>query len=397
MNKRAEMNVICRNVCNFVPKFVIEYSMKRLFRPFWVLVVCCWTLMISSCLSSSDDTTSAYNDMAIKTFSLGTLNRYLHKTTSAGKDSVYKVTYAGSVYKMHIDQLMRKIYNTDSLLTNTDVKHVICTITTVNGGTVLIKSMTSDSLRYFSSGSDSIDFSQPRVFRIMAADGSGYRDYTVTLNARQQEKDVFKWEVADKENFPEASDDDIRQEAEAAGLTYIGSNSYEAYAMTSDRILVESENQGQSWVADILDTNEAYLPKNELAYVSWFLDYKTDYALLVGQRHISDKAMTIWRKLVDDDGNGQWVYMPLADENPYYLPIMAWVKLVVFNNQVLAFGSNRKVYVSRDQGITWKPSSNYYFPDGFGGTSCKVTVDDEDGLWFTDPESGKTWRGYLTK
>jgi len=395
MNNKMEMAVICGIVCNFAPKFVIEYSMKRYFRTFCALFACVLTLC--SCMSSNDDTSSTYNDMAIKSFTLGTLNRYLHKTTSAGKDTVYKVTYTGSAYKMHIDQLSHKIYNTDSLLTSTDVKHVICTITTVNSGMVYLKSLTSDSLSYFSSGTDSIDFSKPRTFRVYAADGSGFRDYVVTLNLRHQEKGIFKWQVADKAGFPAAEDGDIRLLAEASGLTYIGSNSYEAYAMTPDGILVESEDDGLSWTQDQLDTNEALLPKSALAYASWWLDYKTDYALLVGQGHINNKAMSIWRKLVDDDGNGRWVYMPLADENPYYLPMMAWVKLVYYNDVVLAFSSNKKVYVSRDQGITWKPGSNYYFPDGFTGNSCEVAVDDEDYLWFTDPESGKTWKGTLTE
>lgn len=396
MNKKAEMAVICGNVCNFAPKFVISYSMKRVNRPLWVLVVGCLVLM-SSCLSSNDDSTSGYNDMAIKSFTLGKLNRYLHKTTAAGKDTVYKVTFTGSNFKMNIDQLNHKIYNSDSLPTSTDAKHVICNVTTVNSAVVYLKSMTSDSVRYFTSGSDSIDFSQPRVFRVVATDGSGYRDYVVTLNVREQEKGVFKWAVADKAGFPEATDQAIREEAEAVGLTYIGSNAYEAYAMTPDGVLVESEDEGKSWAQDSLDSNEALMPKNALAYTSWFLDYKTDYALLVGQGHINKKAMTIWRKLVDDDGQGRWVYMPLADENPYYLPMLQWVKLVRFDDAVLAFAGNRRVYVSRDQGITWKPSSNYYFPDGFGGTSCEVAIDEDDYLWLTDPESGKTWRGYLTK
>ena len=76
------MNVFCRNVSKFAPKFVIERSMKRIFQVFCGLLVAALSLI--SCLNSSDDSTTYYCDMAIKTFTLGTLNRYLHTTTSDG-------------------------------------------------------------------------------------------------------------------------------------------------------------------------------------------------------------------------------------------------------------------------------------------------------------------------
>lgn len=146
--------------------------------------------MLSSCLNSDDDTTE-YNyskDTAISAFTLGTLNRYLHTTSSTGADSIYKTTVTGSYYKMVIDQLGRQIYNTDSLPYGTDAKHVLATITAVNNGIILIKNVDSDSLRYYSS-TDSIDFSTPRTVRIVSQDGQRYADYTVTLNVRK-----VRWE-----------------------------------------------------------------------------------------------------------------------------------------------------------------------------------------------------------
>jgi hypothetical protein len=383
-------------VRNFAAKFVIEYSMKRLLRPYCVLLF--GALILSSCLGSDEDSTTTYNDMAIKTFKLGTLKRYVHKTLSTGKDTVYLTTYSAATYKMNIDQLNHRIFNTDSLLTGTDMKHIICTATTVNNGVVYIKSLTSDSLRYFSSGSDSIDFSQPRVFRVFATDGSGSRDYTVSLTVRNQDPGVFLWQVADKAGFPQTTDDEMRQAAERAGLIYLGKSSYEAYAINSEGMLMESEDEGATWTADKLDTDASLLPKNALSYAAWILDYKTDYALLAGQNPASDKAMVLWRKLVDDDGDGRWVYMPLADDNNYYLPKMDYVVLVPYANSVLAFGNNKKIYQSRDQGITWKTTAAIQYPDGFNATSSyKVAVDNEDVLWLMDTVSGQTWKGRLTE
>ncbi len=395
-NNKVKKADICRNVSKFAPKFVIERSMRRVFN--MVLGLMAVLCLMTSCLSSDNDTTT-YDDMAIITFKLGTLNRYLHTTTTSGADSVYKSTYSASTYKMNIDQINHKISNADSLLLGTDLAHVICTVTTKNGGSVFIKSMTSDSLSYFSSGSDSVNFSVPRVFRVYATDGSGYRDYTVSLTARQQTAGVFKWVAANKADFPAADDENERKAAEAAGLKYIGKTYVEAYAFSSSGALMETEDNGVTWKEDRLDSPASLLPTSSIAYATWILDALTDYALIVGRRTPTDKTMTLWRKLADYDKDGQWVYMPLASDNPYYLPAMDYVALAYYDNKVLAFGSDKKIYISRDQGITWKTSSSYAYPSDFTATTGYQVAAERNltWLWLYDPATGKAWKGAVTE
>lgn len=389
------MTVFWRNVSKFAPKFVIGLSMRRIIHAF-----CGWlaaALVLTSCLNSNDSTTTVYDDMAIKTFSLGTLNRYLHTTTSEGKDSIYKTTYSASTFKINIDQLGHKIDNADSLLTGTDIEHVICNVTTVNNGYVYVKSTISDTLTYFTSGSDSIDFTEPRVFRVFSTDGSGSRDYTVRLNVRSQNAGTFNWTIADKDGFPVETDYAERAAAEKTKLTYIGRTTFGTYAMNAAGMLMKSVDDGVTWTEDSLDTEASLLPKSSLGYVTWTLDNMTDYALLIGKNPVEEKAMTLWRKLDDSDGDGRWVYMPLAEDNPYYLPVMDNVELVYYHDGILAFGSDKKIYLSRDQGITWKSTSTYKYPDGFSTTAYKVATDDSGFLWLTDTVSGQTWKGWLTK
>ena len=69
--------------------------------------------VLTSCLKSNDDEAVYYNDAAITSFTLGTLNRYLHTTTAAGKDSIYKTSVAASSYKFNIDQINHVIFNPD--------------------------------------------------------------------------------------------------------------------------------------------------------------------------------------------------------------------------------------------------------------------------------------------
>ena len=81
-------------------------------------------LVLVSCTSEDEVATVLYNDAAITSFTLGTLNRYVSGTKS---------TLAGSAYAMQINQATqadgrRLIENTDSLPIGTDVAHVVCSV-----------------------------------------------------------------------------------------------------------------------------------------------------------------------------------------------------------------------------------------------------------------------------
>lgn len=153
-------------------------------------------LLATSCLNTDDDNYTYYNDTAITAFTLGTLNRYyIGKTKYTNEDSVYKTTITGSKYKMYIDQAENRIFNNDSLPKGTDAKHVLCTVSSLNSGIVIIKYTSQsqeDSLAYYSS-SDSVDFSTDREFRVYANDGSAYRKYTVKVNVHKEDPDSFSW------------------------------------------------------------------------------------------------------------------------------------------------------------------------------------------------------------
>ena len=146
---------------------------------------------LTSCLGEGESYTY-YDDAAITSFSLGTLNRYFHKKRTDGTDSVYKRTLNCSAYTFYIDQNNGKIWNPDSLPIEIDASKVICSITTKNSGNVALKSMTSDSLAWYSS-SDSVDFTQPREFQVYSTDGTGMRKYTIHVNVHQEKGDTCVW------------------------------------------------------------------------------------------------------------------------------------------------------------------------------------------------------------
>ena len=138
---------------------------------------------LAACTKTDDTTVTLYDDAAIASFTLGTMNRYV--------DGV-KSTYSGSSYAFHIDQISRTIYNTDSLPAGTDVSHVVCTVGTVNNGMPYLVDLDGAYMNYYS-GTDSIDFTTPRKFRVFSSNGSGYTDYTVKVNVHKEDPDAFVW------------------------------------------------------------------------------------------------------------------------------------------------------------------------------------------------------------
>ena len=206
-------------------------------------------MLLASCLKADDTTITLYNDTAITSFSLGTLNRYLHTTSSVGADSVYKVTVAGSNYKFSIDEVNHRIFNADSLPVGTDVEHVICSITAMNNGGIFIKNVDSDTINYYNSA-DSIDFSVPRTLYVYAIDGSGREEYTVQLNVHQEESEQFVW-------TRHTNSDDIAA-LEAAKAIMLNGELF-VYGVKSGKTVGYKTSDGENWIAiSEIDDEKAY-------------------------------------------------------------------------------------------------------------------------------------------
>lgn len=359
------------------------------------LVVC------TSCLKDENDDTVYYSDMAITGFTLGSMNRYTHVTSSStGKDSLVKTTVSGLSYKMTIDQLQAKIYNTKMLPVGTDVSRVVCTISTLNNGVVALQSMTSDSLRWHSA-TDSVDLSQPRVFRVFASDGSGYRDYTVSLNVSSDQGVSFGWDLVQTLEMPtgdvrlEASGDSVVMSHDSGVFTFGGTQ----YAIGLDDGLLKSRAVGTTeWVTEPLDEADSLLPaRGGMAMVSWpyMPADNTNYILMVGQPRQDDvQTMRLWRKIAPIEGGGQWVFMPFDDLNHYPLKRMQQPLLAYYSGSVLCIDDEANVWQSRDQGISWRKSSTYKLPATFSGTPLSMAADSKGRLWLLTSE-GQLWQGAL--
>lgn len=336
-------------------------------------------LTMTSCLKGNDsEDLSSYDEMAITAFSISSINRTFHKTSSTGEDSTYVSAISSGLPVFSIDQYNKQIYNTTSLPEECDLTKVLVTITAQNNATVVIKSLTSDSLFYYSY-TDSLDFSQPREVRVYALNGSGYRAYTVDIRMSATGTTTMQWE-----QMPAGT---VMPTTPSAGWDF-------KLNATGDGILA-SNNQWVTETAEALDTDAKLLPQTNVSFGCWTLSDGTVYAMLVGDNDNVEMNAVLWRKVISDGLQSCWVYMPLDIDNEYYLPKGEKYWLLPFtDNSVLAIDTRGLIYQSRDQGITWKTSNKIQSPAAYIDIADAAT-DGEGCLWLKDGETGIIWRGRI--
>jgi len=414
--------------------------MKRFFHVFGLFMMA--NVVLMSCLNADETEVTLHNDAAISSFTLGTFTRYYHPTSNP--DTTMKTTVTGSYYKMTIDHLGQQIYNADSLPLGTQPR-VLCTITTINSGIVGLKGMGNDTVYRYFNQNDSVDFSEPRMFRVVSSDGTYHRDYQVKVNIAQTTGDVFAWHLqSDKLAMPATADgyclavlkgkpvvlanDNTQSIVAADTLVYklaggdvyrsadgqtwtltasapairqlVGTATREVFAIGTNDSLMVSRDGGTTWQKDSMDNPASLLPKSQLACVRFTYPSadSTDYVLFAGAgASATDTLSTVWRKIsfyTEDASKSKWVYMPLDDDNYCLLPRMEGLQLAYYDSCILAVGKEGKVYRSADQGITWRKNSVYALPAAIDGQVAAMTTDGEGRVWLVTT-TGQLWIGYV--
>lgn len=145
-----------------------------------------------SCLDTNDGDYVYTDDSAVTAFSVTSAKKAVHVRASNGADSVYTTSVKLSAYKFVIDQQRCVIYNPDSLPYGVDPTKLLVSANSLNSGSLVLKSMTSDSLSYLST-TDSLDFSKPRELQVYSLSGAAVRKYEVRVNVHQEPADRFNW------------------------------------------------------------------------------------------------------------------------------------------------------------------------------------------------------------
>lgn len=202
------------------------------------------SFVFTSCLNDDEESAELSDECYISAFTIGQVKRTLHMKGSEGQDSTYQVSISGSLYKMLIDQRMQVITNRDSLPTGTQLGAVLVTLT--NKGTVSY-AQASDTTEWKNySSTDSIDLSQPLIFRVTAENTKCVRDYRVEVNVHQADPASYSWTRMTGVRSLTASEDGYRlflTDGRAVLLSYDAQNGqvYAATSTTTDATLEWTE------------------------------------------------------------------------------------------------------------------------------------------------------------
>ena len=401
--------------------------MKRFYQTLCAFLVV--SSVMTSCLEN-DDTDIAYsNEAAITGFVLGNINCYTSSTSSStGNDTIIKTVLTGSNYPMTVDQTSNSIYNTKELPVGTDVKHVL--ISSISTKSNSIAALSTEKGYLLVSTTDSIDFSEPRVFRVYSTDGTNFRDYTISLIVSATESAINAWKKTATDSLLKdwtnktlvAFSDSVQLVdkgivvkggkayrlngiaiEQSADLTtweavatadlkqLIGASTKELYALNNDGQLACSQDNGLTWSIETLDEDASMLPTSQIATTSWVytpID-SADCVLMGGLNQQGE--MCFWRKITQYGKGGQWIYMPIESNSRFKMPAQDNLSLAYVNGEIFAVGSNHTIYVSRDQGISWKVVSTYALPADAQGTEYAMTADTQGNLWLVT-NAGQIWK-----
>lgn len=188
-------------------------------------------LALTFLASCGDDNKSSElsSDCAINAIVLGNLSRIYHTYLDNGKDTSYSITVPGAAYPLHIDQINRRIFNSDSLPVGTAVNKVY--FTTFNADGIVSYRLENGKDTLYST-KDTLDFTSPRIFTIFASDGSGSRSYTIDIKIHNADPDAYSWVAASPADNDVAKLESMRMIAKDGQLYLWGSKNGTNVVMT---------------------------------------------------------------------------------------------------------------------------------------------------------------------
>lgn len=238
-----------------------------------------------------------------------------------------------------------------------------------------------------------------KVLKSAINDGSAWS--SITMN-ESLSSDAYQSAVALDGKFYISDGGKVYASADAATWTkvsenadikqLIGASSKNLYAYTAAGISV-SEDKGASWKAEKLDTDKAYLPKQNISMnVAGVLSAKdVENVMLLGT---NDTIATTWLRTVDYDANedGQWNYLEIENNKSGKMPWLDQVITCAADTGFVALGSNGKWYKSQDAGLTWKQDAMVVLPAKFA-TDGRFAFCRDKQHYYWIIRNGYVWRG----
>lgn len=178
----------------------------------------------------------------------------------------------------------------------------------------------------------------------------------------------------------------------------IGASSKNLYAYNTAAGISVSKDKGVSWEPEKLDTDKAYLPKQNISMnVAGVLSAKdVENVMLLGTRDkaLKDTVATTWLRTVDyANEDGQWNYLEIENNKSGKMPWLDQVITCAADTGFVALGSNGKWYKSQNAGLTWKQDKMVVLPAKFATDEGRFAFCRDKQHYYWIIRNGYVWRG----
>lgn len=197
-----------------------------------------------------------------------------------------------------------------------------------------------------------------------------------------------------------------------AGLKLAAVTEKWLYALTADGLYRTSRTEPGEWQAEMLDDDAGRLPTLSLSSRYFVHENGYRYLQLVGAcEGVADSTAVVWSKVWDDDedeATTEWVYFNPSPDNKYLCPALQHLSVFSYDGRGVALGgasiegrgSHKPLdlmFVTNDQGVTWKADNSLHLPAGLQAGDGPVTAiaDEDHFIWIVTQQ--EVWRGRLNR
>lgn len=192
--------------------------------------------------------------------------------------------------------------------------------------------------------------------------------------------------------------------ADAQGLSaLVASASHKLFALKADGTPMQLGEGDDAWKEDSTESRDdiQWMPQGVVATLRWPYptDFETDCLIMAGQ-HGALSTTVLWRRLCPQKAtatdSGRWTFMPFASNNSFTLPSIEAPALGLMpDGQIGIVGTTHSVFLSADQGISWRQSDDHQLPEAIAAGTPVAMGNDGDGLLWLVDTGGNVWTGTL--
>ncbi len=166
---------------------IVQLNKMRNIRILWLSL--CAAMVVSSCIKEDEVETSPL--CYITSFSVGDIKTELTVKLANGNDTVITKTIGGDEIYFNTNQIQKTIWSVDTLPNWVDLTKVIPTVG--SSGYVFIKESDDETFMTFNNGVDTVDFTKPVEFKVIATDGISSKTYTAHIFQHEDATDSLVW------------------------------------------------------------------------------------------------------------------------------------------------------------------------------------------------------------